>query len=90
MKPKININLQDIENIEYVYMDKIKPYGNSAKISCPKKYIGREAIVIIRMEDPRIKDLSPELIKIKDEMMGDELEDYTKRYNKIKDKLNQI
>ena len=36
-----------IDNIEFVYSDIVKDDGNSAKISCPKRFLEREAIVII-------------------------------------------
>lgn len=35
------------EKVEVLYERKITPFGNSAKIDAPKKYIGRRAYVII-------------------------------------------
>lgn len=35
------------ENVEVVYEKKITPFGNSAKLDAPKKYIGWRAYVVI-------------------------------------------
>lgn len=35
------------EKVEVVYEKKITPFGNSAKIGAPKRYIGLRAYVII-------------------------------------------
>lgn len=42
---KENINLSD--NVEIFYEKKITPFGTSAKIDAPKKYIGKRAYVVI-------------------------------------------
>jgi len=38
------------ENVEVVYERVITPFGNSAKIDAPKKYIGKRAYVIVIRE----------------------------------------
>lgn len=40
-------NLIIREKVEVVYEKKITPFGNSAKLDAPKKYIGKRAYVII-------------------------------------------
>ena len=35
------------ENVEVIYERRITPFGNSAKLDAPKKYIGKRAYVII-------------------------------------------
>jgi putative transposon-encoded protein len=35
------------EKVEVVYEKKVTPFGNSAKLDAPKKYIGKRAYVII-------------------------------------------
>lgn len=35
------------EKVEVIYEKRITPFGNSAKIDAPKKYIGRRAYAII-------------------------------------------
>jgi len=39
------------DKVETLYEKKITPFGNSAKIDAPKKYIGRRAFVIITEND---------------------------------------
>lgn len=39
-----------IDNAKLYYEKKITKFGNSAKIDCPKKYIGKKAIVVIENE----------------------------------------
>lgn len=36
-----------IDNIKLYFEKKITKFGNSAKIDCPKKFIGKKAIVVI-------------------------------------------
>ncbi|MBU4000597.1 DUF2080 family transposase-associated protein [Patescibacteria group bacterium] len=36
-----------LDNIKLYFEKKITKFGNSAKIDCPKKFIGKKAIVII-------------------------------------------
>ncbi len=36
-----------IQNITGYYEKIVTPFGNSAKIDCPKKYIGKKAYIII-------------------------------------------
>lgn len=38
------------ENVKLYYEKKVTKFGNSAKIDCPKKYIGRKAIIVIEDE----------------------------------------
>lgn len=38
------------DEVEIVYEKRITPFGNSAKIDAPKKYIGYRAYVIILKE----------------------------------------
>ena len=35
------------EKVEVLYEKRITPFGNSAKIDAPKKYIGKRAYIII-------------------------------------------
>lgn len=39
-----------IDNVKLFYEREVTKFGNSAKIDCPKKYIGRKAIVVIEDE----------------------------------------
>jgi len=39
------VNLSD--NVEVFYEKKITPFGTSAKLDAPKKYIGKRAYVIV-------------------------------------------
>jgi len=39
------VNLSD--NVEVFYEKKVTPFGTSAKLDAPKKYIGKRAYVII-------------------------------------------
>ncbi|KXA89752.1 transposase [candidate division MSBL1 archaeon SCGC-AAA259M10] len=39
------------EDVETFYEKEVTPFGNSAKIGCPKEYIGRKALVIVLKED---------------------------------------
>ena len=39
-----------INNVKLYYEKEVTKFGNSAKIDCPKKYIGRKAIVVIKDE----------------------------------------
>jgi len=43
-------NFQLTDNAEVFYEKTITPFGNSAKIDAPKKYIGKRAYVIILKE----------------------------------------
>jgi len=36
-----------LDNIKLYFEKKITKFGNSAKIDCPKKFIGKKAIVVI-------------------------------------------
>jgi len=36
-----------LENIKVYFEKKITKFGNSAKIDCPKKFIGKKAVVVI-------------------------------------------
>ena len=46
----MNKNLQLTDNVEVFYEKRITPFGNSAKVDAPKKYIGKRAYVIILKE----------------------------------------
>jgi len=35
------------DDVEIVYEKQVTPFGNSAKVGAPKKYVGRRAYVII-------------------------------------------
>lgn len=39
------VNLRD--NVEIFYEKKVTPFGTSAKVDAPRKYIGKRAYVII-------------------------------------------
>lgn len=36
-----------IEGVKFYFEKEITKFGNSAKIDCPKKYLGKKAIIII-------------------------------------------
>ena len=36
-----------LEDIEGFYKRKVTPFGNSAKVDCPKEHIGKEVYLII-------------------------------------------
>lgn len=38
-----------IENVKLYFEKKITKFGNSAKIDCPKKFIGKKAVVVIEI-----------------------------------------
>jgi putative transposon-encoded protein len=38
------------ERVEVVYEKRITPFGNSAKVDAPKKYIGKRAYVVVVKE----------------------------------------
>ncbi len=40
-------NHLEIDNIEGFIVRKVTPFGNSAKVDCPKKYLGREVYLVI-------------------------------------------
>lgn len=47
---RIKITTEDIiltDNVEVFYEKKVTPFGNSAKVDAPKKYIGKRAYVIV-------------------------------------------
>jgi putative transposon-encoded protein len=35
------------EDVDFIYERRITPFGHSAKIDAPKKYIGRRAYIIV-------------------------------------------
>ena len=39
-----------IQNVKLYFEKEITKFGNSAKIDCPKKHIGKKAIVVIEDE----------------------------------------
>ena len=42
-KVKVNVtNHLEIDNIEGFIIRRVTPFGNSAKVDCPKQYLGRE------------------------------------------------
>lgn len=43
-----NGKLELKDEIETIFQKKVTKFGNGAKIDCVKKYIGKEAYVIIR------------------------------------------
>ena len=47
---KIEVIKRDLiirEKVEVLYERRVTPFGNSAKIDAPKKYIGRRAYAVI-------------------------------------------
>ena len=47
---RIEVTTEDIiltDTVEVFYEKHVTPFGNSAKVDAPKKYIGRRAYVII-------------------------------------------
>jgi len=47
---RIKISDKDViltDEVEVFYEKKVTPFGNSAKVDAPKKYIGKRAYVII-------------------------------------------
>jgi len=43
------------QEVEYLFMEEVKPVGNSGKISCKGKYLGKKAIVVIFKENAKTK-----------------------------------
>lgn len=39
-----------LEPVKFYFEKEVTKFGNSAKIDCPKKYIGKKAIVVIEGE----------------------------------------
>jgi putative transposon-encoded protein len=37
----------EIDNIEGFIIRRVTPFGNSAKVDCPKEYLGREVYLVI-------------------------------------------
>ena len=44
---KYNIKNEDIINFDAAFKQEVTKFGNSAKVSIPKKYLGKKAIVFI-------------------------------------------
>ena len=47
---KVDLNTKNkisIENIEGFVKRKVTKFGNSAKVSCPKEFLGKEAYLVI-------------------------------------------
>jgi putative transposon-encoded protein len=47
---KVNINTKNkiiLENIEGFVKRKVVPVGNSAKVNCPKEFLGKEVYLVI-------------------------------------------
>ncbi len=36
-----------IDNVKYYFEKEVTKFGNSAKIDCPKQYLGKKAVVVI-------------------------------------------
>lgn len=36
-----------LENVRLYFEKKITKFGNSAKIDCPKKFIGKKAVIVV-------------------------------------------
>jgi len=47
-RPITYANRLEVENIKGYFVRKVTKFGNSAKIDCPKEYIGRTVYVIVR------------------------------------------
>ena len=42
----------NVKNIEGFYIRKVKPFGTSAKVDCPKEHLGKKVyLVIVGSED---------------------------------------
>ncbi|MEK6837800.1 MAG: DUF2080 family transposase-associated protein [Nanoarchaeota archaeon] len=39
-----------LEPVKFYFEKEVTKFGNSAKIDCPKRYIGKKAIVVIENE----------------------------------------
>lgn len=37
-----------VEDIEGFYKKKVTPFGNSAKVDCPREHLGKEVYLIIK------------------------------------------
>ena len=47
-KAKLQVtNRLEIQNIEGFMIKRVTPFGNSAKVDCPKQYLGREVYLVI-------------------------------------------
>jgi len=44
---KYKIKEEDTINIDAAFKDKVTAFGNGAKVSIPKKYLGRDVIVFV-------------------------------------------
>lgn len=47
---KVNINIKSrivLKNIKGFIVRKVVPVGNSAKVSCPKEYLGKKVYLVI-------------------------------------------
>ena len=41
-----------VEGIEGFIKRKVTPFGNSAKVDCPKEYLGRDVYLVIKKPEP--------------------------------------
>ena len=47
-KVKLQVtNRLEIQNIEGFMIRRVTPFGTSAKVDCPKQYLGREVYLVI-------------------------------------------
>jgi len=50
---KINTTISnkiEVENIKAYFEHKVSKFGTGAKIDCPKEYLGREVVVIVKQK----------------------------------------
>ena len=38
-------------NVETVFMNNVTPNGNSGKINCPKRYVGKKVYIVVIKDD---------------------------------------
>jgi len=77
-RPKLKLkvsDIQDIENIEAVHQSSVVKVGNGAMVKSYKKYLNKDAVVIIMQDDPRHKEVSKEVIKQQEKEFKKEFEE---------------
>ena len=50
--PIVNKTRLVIEGIEGFILRKVTPFGTSAKVSCPKEYLGKKVYLVFLKDEP--------------------------------------
>jgi len=91
-RPKLKLgikDIEDIENIEAVFMSNVVKVGNGAMVKAYKKYIGMGAVIIILQDDPRNKKVS-ENERIRRNKLEEKEFEEEKPYDVVTDILKDI